>query len=264
MWYAQGFALGERRPGRSTPLTVKRIAVLLVKNGLLLLGLLLTAALSAVATMRVVLTSQEVAVPQLLEKRIPDAGALAARRGLLLRVEGKRHDPRVAADRVVAQEPTAGSMLKTRRSIRVWVSLGPQRISVPAVEGMSLRTARLTLEQAHVPLGRVVEVDAAAEEGTVLVQHPPAGDADTLSEEGVSLLASRGPSGRDYLMPDLIGRKADDVLEGLKLAGLKVADVRYRSYPGVAPGIVLRQTPPAGHRVSTRDTVGLDISKDTP
>jgi beta-lactam-binding protein with PASTA domain len=63
-------------------------------------------------------------------------------------------------------------------------------------------------------------------------------------------------------MPDLIGRKADAVLEGLKLAGLKVAEVRYRSYPGVAPGIVLRQVPAAGHRVSPRDTVSLDISKD--
>jgi len=243
-------------------LTVKRFAVLLVKNGTLLVGLLLTAALSAVATMRVVLTSQDVAVPALLEKRIPDAGALAARRGLLLRVEGKRHDPKVAADLVVAQEPPPGSMLKAHRSVRVWVSLGPLRMTVPAVEGMSLRTARLALEQAKVPLGRVVEVDAPAEEGTVLVQHPGPGDADTLGEEGVSLLASRGPGGREYLMPDLIGRKADVVLEALKLAGLKVAEVRYRSYPGVAPGIVLRQVPAAGHRVSPRETVSLDISKD--
>jgi beta-lactam-binding protein with PASTA domain len=62
-------------------------------------------------------------------------------------------------------------------------------------------------------------------------------------------------------MPDLIGRAADGVLLCLRAAGLKVADVRYRSYPGVAPGIVLRQVPPAGHRVSTRDAVSLDVSK---
>ncbi|MBI3931896.1 MAG: PASTA domain-containing protein [Acidobacteria bacterium] len=239
---------------------IKRFAVFLVKHGLLALALLVTAALSAVTTMRVVLTSQEVTVPSLLERRIPDAGSLAARQGLLVRVEGKRHDPKVTADRIVAQDPPPGARLKANRSVRVWLSLGPRRLVVPAVEGESLRTARLMLEQARIPVARVVEVDAPAQEGTVLVQRPPAGETDSVGE-GASLLASRGPVGRDYLMPDLIGRKAEDVLETLKLAGLKVAEVRYRTYPGVAPGIILRQTPAAGRRVSPRTTVSLDVSK---
>jgi beta-lactam-binding protein with PASTA domain len=46
--------------------------------------------------------------------------------------------------------------------------------------------------------------------------------------------------------------------------GLKVAEVRYRSYPGVAPGTVLRQIPAAGHRVGTRTPVSLDVSKAEP
>lgn len=241
-------------------MTVRRFAVLLVQNSLLVAALLLMAGLSALATMRVVLTSQEVVVPSLLERRIPEAGAIAARHGLLLRVEGKRHDPRVAPDRVVAQEPSPGSNLKTHRSVRVWLSLGPRRLSVPSVEAQSLRTGRLALEQAQVPIGRVVEVDDTSIEGTILVQRPAPGDVDALAE-GVSLLVSRGTVGVDYLMPDLIGRPAEDVLEGLRRAGLKVAEVRYRAYPGVLPGIVLRQTPPAGHRASPRSSVSLEISK---
>jgi beta-lactam-binding protein with PASTA domain len=63
-------------------------------------------------------------------------------------------------------------------------------------------------------------------------------------------------------MPDLIGRRAEDVLAALQHSGLKVADVRYRAYPGVAPGIVLRQVPAAGHRVSPRDAIALDVSRD--
>lgn len=244
-------------------MTTKRFAVLLAKNGLLLLALAVVAAASALATMRVVLTSQEVAVPSLLQKRIPEAGVAARRAGLLLRVEGKRHDATVPADRIATQEPPPGATLKAHRSIRVWLSLGPQRLTVPAVEGGSLRTARLTLDQAGIPVARVVEVEAPAEEGTVLMQRPPAGETDTIGD-GVSLLASRGPAGRDYLMPDLIGRKAEDVLEALCRVGLKVAEVRYRTYPGVAPGIVLRQAPAAGHRVSPRSTVSLDISKAAP
>jgi serine/threonine-protein kinase len=240
-------------------LNIKRGLGLLLKGGLLGVALVAAAVVSAVATMRVVLSSQEVSVPTLLQKRIPEAGEAAARQGLLLRVEGKRHDAKVPVDRIVAQEPSAGSALKTGRSIRVWLSLGPQRRAVPAVEGESVRTGRLELEQAGLPVVRVVEVDAAQEEGTILVQRPPAGEGDVAAQE-VSLLASRGRP-RDYLMPDLIGRRAEDVLPFLQQAGLKVADVRYRSYPGVAPGVVLRQAPSAGHRVSPRGVVSLDVSK---
>jgi serine/threonine-protein kinase len=241
-------------------LSIKRFAVLLVQNALLAATLLALAAISAVVTMRVVLTSQEVVVPSLLEKRIPEAGALAARQGLLLRVEGKRFDARVPPESILAQDPAPGTNLKTHRSIRVWLSLGPQRLLVPPVEGEGLRTGRLALEQAQVPVTRVVEVDDAAPDGTILVQRPAAGAADDV-RDGASLLVSRGLLGSDYLMPDLIGRKAEEALAALQRAGLKVAEIRYRSYPGVAPGVVLRQTPPAGHRASPRASVSLEVSQ---
>lgn len=249
---------GRSRPQRT--LSVKRFAVLLVQNALLAAALLALAALSAVATMRVVLTSQEVVVPSLLARRVPEAGALVARLGLLLRVEGRRHDPSVPLESILAQDPAPGANLKKHRSIRVWLSLGPQRVLVPPVEGEGLRTGRLALEQAQIPVRRVVEVDDRSAEGTILVQRPAAGAAEG-GADGVSLLVSRGELGADYVMPDLIGLRVEAALLGLQRAGLKVADVRYRSYPGMAPGVVLRQTPPAGHRASRRSSLGLEVSR---
>jgi eukaryotic-like serine/threonine-protein kinase len=241
-------------------LTIKRVAVLLLKNGLLLLGLAATALTSAALAIWTVRTSRDVVVPSLVAKRVSEAGALTASAGLLVRVEGRRNDPRIPPDRIVAQEPAPGSTLKTRRSIRVWVSLGPKRQKVPAVEGQSVRAARLLFDAAQVPIARVAEIDDSADEGVVLSQRPAPGEVESVGD-GVSLLVSRGPAGRDYVMPDLIGRRADDVVDGLRRAGLKVADVRYRAYPGLASGIVLRQAPLAGHRVSPRSSVSLDISK---
>jgi serine/threonine-protein kinase len=242
-------------------LTLKRVALFFVRNAFLGLGLLLALAASALLTMRVVLSAQDVQVPTVVGRRVPEAGALAARMGLSLRVEGKKYDTRVPAEHIVMQEPTGGSTLKAHRSIRVWMSLGPRRLNVPAVEGESLRTARIELEQAQVPLRRVVEVEDRNAEGTVLVQRPPAGETDAV-DEGLAVLVSRGPLGTDYLMPDLIGRQAADVMDSLRRAGLKVAEIRYRTYPGVAPGIVLRQIPSAGHAVSARTPLSLDVSKE--
>jgi len=242
--------------------TIKRFAVIVLKNTALFVGLLLTAALSAVTTMRALLQQQEVNVPNLVQKRAADAKVIAAREGLDLRVvEGAgRHHATIPAGRILAQEPPAGSKLKSQRSVRVWLSLGPRRLTIPSVEGETLRTARLRLDQANVPVGRIVEVNDAAPEGVILVQTPPGGDAEP-DFESVSLLVSRGRWGVDYVMPDLIGRRAEVVIDTLNRAGLKVADVRYRSYPGMAPGIVLKQSPPAGHRIGANGSVGIEVSR---
>ena len=241
-------------------MSLSKILRFLGRNALLGATLLATLAASAVLTMRVVLTSRDVAVPSLAGRLLADASALAVDRGLALRIEGRRHDSTVPADHVVAQEPPPGATLKAHRAVRVWVSLGPRRVSVPPVEGESARTARIALEQAGVPVARVVEIPDKAAEGTVLVQRPSPGEAD-LSAGGASLLVSRGPGGASFVMPDLIGRDAGAAVAALQAAGLKVSDVRYRTYPGVAPGIVLRQTPPAGHPVSPRAALSLDVSK---
>jgi serine/threonine-protein kinase len=237
-----------------------RVLRLLAQNALIGTALLATFATSALFTMRVVLDSRDVAVPALTGSTLPQAEALLATRGLALRIEGRRHDGAVPAERVVAQEPPPGALLKAHRAVRLWISLGPKRVLVPRVEGESVRTARRALEQAGVPLARVIEVQDRAAEGTVLVQRPPAGDTD-LAGDGASLLVSRGLRDVSYVMPDLIGRDARAVLETLERAGLKVTDLRYRSYPGVAPGIVLRQSPPAGQRITSRAALSLDVSR---
>lgn len=241
---------------------IKHLAGLLLKYGLLLVTLGITAGLAAVVTMRSMLAAQEVDVPNLTGHGIAEAGALASRERLLLRVEGRRHDPSVPPGSIVAQDPGAGSTLKTGRSVRIWLSLGPENLTVPPIEGESLRAARLSLAQARVPLSRVVEVAHSEGPGTVIQQHPPAGEMQGAG--GVSLLVSRGPGGSDYLMPDLIGRPGEDVLEALRLSGWKIAGVRYRAYPGVAPGIVLRQSPASGHRVNAETPIALEISQGEP
>jgi serine/threonine-protein kinase len=232
----------------------------LARNALLGAALLAALGASALLTMRVVLSARDVAVPALVGRSLEEASTLAARRGLDTRVEGRRYDPDVPTGRVIAQEPPQGRTLKVHRAVRLWVSLGARRITVPRVEGQSVRTARIALEQAGLTVAHVVEVDDRAPEDSVIVQRPVPGETDA-DTEGASVLVSRGPGRADFVMPDLIGRQAGAVVGALQSAGFKVADVRYRTYPGVAPGIVLRQLPPAGHRVNPRTPLSLDVSR---
>jgi serine/threonine-protein kinase len=243
-------------------LTVRTVLRFLTRNAVLGAALLATLGVSAVLTMRVVLSARDVAVPSLVGRALPEASALAAQRGLAIQIEGRRHDADVAADHVIGQEPPPGGTLKAHRHVRVWVSLGPRHITVPAVVGQSARTARIALEQAGLHVAHVVEVKNSAPEDQVLVQRPPSGETDVSGDEA-SLLVSRGGGRAAYVMPDLIGRPAERVMASLLAAGFKVADVRYRTYPGVAPGIILRQLPPAGHRIDPRTPLSLDVSRGT-
>ncbi len=86
-----------------------RLLRFLGRNALVGLALVATLVVSALATMRVVLTSRDVAVPSLVGRLVPEAGREASLRGLLVRIEGRRHDPAVPAERVVAQEPPPGA-----------------------------------------------------------------------------------------------------------------------------------------------------------
>lgn len=241
-------------------MTVKRLALGFLKYALLLAALLVTAGLSALITMRIVLLSQEVTVPSLLGRRMPEAVQVAAGSELQVRVEGKRHDPRMPPDAILAQEPQAGATLKTNRSIRVWLSLGPRLVSVPSVVGEGLRTARITLEQAQVPIARIVQVHAGAPAGVILVQSPPAGETRDVGD-GASLLVSLGPHATAYVMPDLIGRSAEVIVPSLQSLGLRVGQIRERDYPGAAPGTILRQQPASGSRVTSEIPIDLDVAR---
>jgi beta-lactam-binding protein with PASTA domain len=240
-------------------LRLRRLPITILKSGVLTVGVIATTGVSAFVTMRLVLAAQEVKVPDLVGRRTAEADAIAARHGLLIKIEGSRYDPEIERDHVVTQSPAAGTTLKSHRSIRLWLSRGRRQRSVPALEGMSIRTARLTLNQSGIPFKRVIEVDDDALEGVVLVQHPAPGETEDIGE-GVSLIVSRGPKGFTRIMPDLIGLRAEDVLERLHAVGLKVAHIRYRNYPGVEVGIILRQTPSAGYPVNPRSSVSIELS----
>ena len=92
--------------------------------------------------MRIALRAREVTVPDLTNRTANDATALASDLGLTLRVDDtRRPDPKIAAGRVLAQEPAAGSIARRQRSVRVWLSAG-QRVGHGTAAGRRNRADR--------------------------------------------------------------------------------------------------------------------------
>jgi eukaryotic-like serine/threonine-protein kinase len=222
-------------------------------------GLVATYLIFAAASMRIALRTREVQVPDLTNRTANEASAMAADLGLAMKVDDtRRPDPKIAAGRVLAQEPSAGSVARRQRSVKVWLSAGQRAATVPLLVGETERTAALRLAQDGLTLSDVSEIRSHTFAPDIIVaQTPPAKTAGAT----VALLVNRGERGASYVMPDLIGVNGDRAAEILRSRGFRVAVVGATPYPGIAAGIVIRQSPQAGFQIGPAEAVSLEVSR---
>jgi serine/threonine-protein kinase len=228
---------------------------------LVLLGSALAATyvLFAAAAMRVALRAREVQVPDFTNRTANEASAMASTVGLTLKVdETRRPDPKIGAGRVIAQDPAVGSIARRQRTLKVWLSAGQRALVVPGLIGETERTAQLRLAQDGLTLSDVAEIRSQTFAPDIIVaQTPPAKTA----AGHVALLVNRGERGASYVMPDLIGVNGDRAADILRDRGFRVALVGSTPYPGVAAGVVIRQSPQAGFQVGPGEPISLEVSR---
>ena len=176
-------------------------------------------------------------------RRSPDAG-------LTLQVDdGRRLDPEGSRGPGPRAGPAAGRDgapaaqrpgLAERRPAR--------RRSFPALDRRDRAHAQLRLTQDGLALAAVSEIRSH--------DYPPTSSSRRIRRprargRHVALLVNRGERGASYVMPDLIGvngdRAADDPAR--RAASASRSSARH-PYPGVAAGIVLRQSPQAGFQIA--------------
>jgi eukaryotic-like serine/threonine-protein kinase len=208
---------------------------------------------------RLALRSRDVVVPKLAGATVNDASTALTDLGLTLRVEDvRRLDPKVPEGRIVAQEPVSGATTRRPRSIKVWLSAGARVSVVPALVGASERSAQLRLQSDGLHLARTVDLRSSDYPLDTVVAQSPAGNTRGAD---VVLLVNRGEPGATYVMPDVIGVDGGRAAEVLRNHGFRVAVVGSYPYPGIQPGIVLRQNPRSGFRVAPGDAISLEVSR---
>jgi eukaryotic-like serine/threonine-protein kinase len=222
-------------------------------------ALLATYVLFAAASMRVALRSREVQVPDLTNRTASEATAIATNLGLALRVDDtRRADLKIAVGHVVAQDPAPGSVTRRQRSLRVWLSAGQRSATMPRVVGETERAAQLRLAQGGLAPAVISEIRSHDLPADIVVAQDPPADATVTRP---SILVNRGERGQNYVMPDLIGVNGDRAADILRDRGFRVAVVGSQPYPGIAAGIVIRQSPQAGFQIAPGEPISLEVSR---
>jgi eukaryotic-like serine/threonine-protein kinase len=208
---------------------------------------------------RVTSRARDVEVPNLQGKSIDEARTMLAQRGLTVRVEdARRPDKTVPADHVLTQEPAAGQIVRRQRAIRVRLSDGLRAALLPALAEYPERTAEVTLEGDRIAVGYKAEIRSMNyKPGVVVSQDPPARQRS----ESVNLLINRSDGSQSYVVPDVIGTLGIRSADVLRSLGFRVAVTSEVAYPGLPPGIVVRQAPQSGFQIAANETITLEVSK---
>ncbi len=230
----------------------------LAHQALLLFILVAVAFLSAVTAMRLAIQGREVEMPRLTGLKAGEAQAIAAGRQIGFRIADRSYSE-LPKDTVVRQSPPAGTRVKVGQRAHVILSLGPQQVVIPELEGKSIRAARIEIMRSGMQVGEVSSATLGEfEPGIVLKQDPPAQSMNAGSPR-VNILVVQPPREAAYIMPDLKGLLLTEAQRRLAAAGVRVGKVTQTPLVAALPGTVVEQSVPRGARVVAGSAVDLQV-----
>lgn len=157
---------------------------------------------------------------------------------------------------VVGQAPAAGASAERGTTVVLTVSSGPDRVSVPDLEGLGAGAAARAIREAGLELD-LQAAHSAEPKGTVLAQQPSAG-ASVDPGSAVTLRVSSGPAVELKDVPDLEGLTLASARSRLRELGLRSTVTEVRS--SQPAGTVVGQSPGPGTEVRAGSTVLVRVS----
>lgn len=208
----------------------------------------------------VILTTEEVQVPDVVNMRVEEAISTLSQQGLAIDPIIERYNEEIEEGHIIRQFPEANRKIKKDRRIQLYKSLGSQMIPVPDCSNLSLSDTHLQMQIAGLETGqRTFAYHPAVLKGHVITTSPPP-QGQARKTQRCDLLVSLGQTPPAYVMPDLAGWNREDAIEGFKSIGIEVDIVAVKGQDPLLTNQVIRQIPAAGARIDTSTRVKLDIA----
>ncbi|MFC2075798.1 PASTA domain-containing protein [candidate division KSB1 bacterium] len=225
-------------------------------TGLTLLGLLANLLLMP----WIVRSGREVEVPDLVGLTLAATQLSLERDGLRLGRVNFKVSPDIQSDAVISQNPLAGQMVKAGREITVVMSQGPLRMEIPELRGISMRNARLLINESDLIVGPPAQVHHPEYVfGTVIAQYPLPGVMVNPQSE-VQFLTSLGPCEEGMVMPDLIGRGLSEIAPFIRDSRPFRYEVSNVKDPDLPANTIIEQNLSQGRYVGPDSTLLLRVT----
>ncbi len=220
------------------------------------------AAISAYVTISFIVKSEDVVItPELKGKDVLYALETLSDLSLNTRVSDSVYSSTIPKNHVVDQDPEAGTEIKKGRDVKISVSKGPESIIMPGISGLSIRQARLILDQNDLTLNAVSEISCSRfKAGEVFSQYPPSG-ALVQHKQPINLLVSSGKSIHYYQMTDFTGLSEDEAIIKIEKSPFSPGNIRYISIKNMPKDLVVNQSPLPGERAAAGQKVNMVVNR---
>jgi serine/threonine-protein kinase len=135
----------------------------------------------------------------------------------------------------------------------------PPTVAMPQLHGLGKGGVTAKLRRVHLTAAFSDRYDEHAKPGTVVDQTPALGTR-IKQDSTVDVVLSKGP--RPIEVPAMTGKSSGDAVSRLHRSHL-AASITSVPAPGTQPGVVVRQSPTAGHDLHQHQTVTLFVA-ETP
>lgn len=234
----------------------------ILKFGSLFFLSVLIAGASAYFTLTLIIKSEDtVVVPDLLGKNVVYVLELLTDLGLNTKVKGLEYNAEVPENNVIFQEPEPGVEIKKGRDVRIIISKGAKSILMPNLKGLSLRQARIILEENSLRLGEISSTYSNTIKKDEIVAQVPFQGTMITRGQGVNLLVSLGGRPRVYKMPDLIGLSFNTAITMIENIDLVLGEIKTHFHEDKPLNTVVAQESPSGYCVIQGSTVNIVINR---
>ena len=225
------------------------------------IGLLLLFVLSLGGTMLVLnLTNPpEVAIPNVVGLSKEEAQKEIENVKLKFEIEKEEYNKDVPEGFIISQDPTymeKFNKVKQGSTVKVVVSKGEEKTTVPKVVGMEKDKAVKALEDAKLKVEIVEESSKKVQEGYVISQETSP-DTEAFAGDTIKIHVSTGVE--KATVPDVIGKSQADAKKTLEAQGFVVA-VTTSEDSSKENGIVLKQSLDSGKTVEKGSTVTITVN----
>jgi eukaryotic-like serine/threonine-protein kinase len=163
----------------------------------------------------------------------------------------------VPVDRVIRQEPPAGTMTSRGSTVTLFVSSGAPLAVIPDVKGFTATDAQHMLANAKFKTKLAPRFDNTAPKDTVLDVSPPIG---TSASEGSTITLTVSQGRQPVRIPQLVGVSVDAARAALAKIGLKLNIDQQTNSDLIPSGTIISQAQSGGSLVDPGSTIGVTVS----
>ena len=227
------------------------------------IGLILLFAISLGGTLAFlnITNPAEVELPNVVGMSKEEAQKTVEDLKLVFEVSSEEFNKDVPEGYVISQDPTyiADYNVKEGSTVKVVISKGQEKTTVPKVVGMTREEAEKALEEANLEAEIVEETSRTVEEGYVISQEVEA-NAEAYAGDTIKIHVSTGTGIKQVNVISVIGQDEATAKTNLSNLGLKV-NVSYDEDTSKDNGVVLKQSIESGKTVDEGTTITITVNK---